>query len=27
VFHEGSYEPLVDEHGKEIPPLDYPPLI
>ena len=24
VLHEDSYEPLVDEHGKEIPPLDFP---
>jgi hypothetical protein len=24
VLHEDSYEPLVDEHGKEIPPLDVP---
>ena len=22
VLHEDFYEPLVDEHGKEIPPLD-----
>jgi hypothetical protein len=24
VLHEDSYEPLVDEHGKEIPPSDVP---
>jgi hypothetical protein len=24
VFHEDSYEPLVDEHGKKILPLDVP---
>jgi hypothetical protein len=24
VLHEDSYEPLVDEHRKEIPPSDVP---
>jgi hypothetical protein len=24
VLHEDSYDFLVDEHGKEIPPLDFP---
>jgi hypothetical protein len=24
VLHEDLYEPLVDENGKEIPPLDVP---
>ena len=24
VLHEDSYEPLVDEHGKKIPPSDVP---
>ena len=24
VLHEDSYEPLVNEHGKEIPPLNVP---
>ena len=24
VLHEDSYEPLVDEHGKEVPPSDVP---
>ncbi|HVF01623.1 MAG TPA: hypothetical protein VNA27_09870 [Rubrobacteraceae bacterium] len=24
VLHEDSYEPLVDEHGKGIPPLNVP---